>query len=324
MGKLKELISKYESNSFYLLFIGLLAAMFFTATFLINRSISIDGGHWFWSGALRFIITIFLMALVIVLFRGINFFIDVLKDYKEHFIFWNIAGTLGFGIFYSMICFAADFSAAWMVATTWQLTIICSLFVLAFYGKKLSKKVWFFTFFIFLGVCLVNFNSFDINELKSTFIGFIAVLIAAFAYPIGNQMVWEEKSKRHKKLDFKTHVLENAFAKVFLMTLGSFPVWLVLYFMLEIDFMPTNGQVLSVIIISLLSGVIATSLFLYARSKADNSKKIMLVDAAQSGEVVFALAGEILFLNLIFPSFIAITGVIITIFGLVMITKIED
>lgn len=302
---------------------GLIAAMFFTATFLINRSISIDGGHWFWSASLRFIFTVLMMSVVIIVFKGFNFFIDVLKDYKKHFIFWNIAGTLGFGIFYAMICFAADFSPAWMVATTWQLTIIASLFVLAFYGKKLSKKIWFFTILIFIGVCLVNFSSFDINELKTVLIGFIAVLVAAFAYPIGNQMVWEEKSKRHKNLDFKIDVLENAFAKVFLMTLGSFPVWLSLFFILDIDFLPTNGQILSVSVISLLSGVVATSIFLYARSKADDSKKIMIVDATQSGEVVFALLGEMLFLNLAMPSFIAMLGVVITIIGLIVITKID-
>ena len=51
---------------------GLIAAMFFTATFLINRSISIDGGHWFWSASLRFIFTVIMMGDLSTLYRTQN------------------------------------------------------------------------------------------------------------------------------------------------------------------------------------------------------------------------------------------------------------
>ena len=323
MEKLKQFINKYETNTLYILLISLLAAMFFSATFLINRSISIDGGHWYWSGALRFFFTLVLMSIVIILFKGSDFLKKILLDYKNNFIFWNIAGTLGFGVFYSMICFASDFSPAWMVATTWQLTIIASLFVLAFYGQKLSKKIWFFTVLIFIGICLVNFSAFNIDEFKTLIIGFVAVLIAAFAYPIGNQMVWEKKKKREETKSDKIEVLNNAFSKVFLLTLGSFPLWIVLFFVLGIDFLPSSGQISNVIMISFLSGVVGGSLFLYARSKANTSKKIMMVDACQSGEVIFTLIGEIIFLNLAIPGILAFAGVVITIIGLIAITKME-
>lgn len=323
MGKIKELISKYESNSIYLFTIGMISAVFFTVTFLINSAISIDGGHWYWSGSLRFIIMLILLSILLLILKGINFYIEILKDYKKNFIFWNISGTLGFGVFYSLICFAADFSPAWVVATTWQLSIISSLFVLTLYGRKLSKKIWFFTFFIFFGVCLVNFQSFDMEVFKTTLIGFIAVIVAGFAYPLGNQMVWEEKSKRHQKQDFKMDVLDNAFAKVFLMTLGSLPLWIGLFIFLGIDFLPTKAQIINVSIIALLSGVVATTLFMYARSKADTSKKIMLVDSTLAGEVVIALFAEILFLGLPIPSISAFVGIVIIMVGLIAILKID-
>lgn len=65
---------------------------------------------------------------------------------------------------------------------------------------------------------------------------------------------------------------------------------------------PSSSQYINVGLITFLSGIIATSLFLYARSQADSSSKIVLVDACQSGEVVFALVGEIVFLNAVIPN----------------------
>jgi len=317
---MKSLIQKYENSSSFLLIIGLLAALFFSATFLINRAISLDGGHWYWSATLRFFYTILFLGLGFIFFKGINYFKVVIKEYFSHFKFWTISGTIGFGFFYSLICFAADFSPGWVVATTWQLTILASLFVLHFFGQKLSKKIWFFTFIIFIGITLVNLSHFDTSNLDSLLLGFIPVLIAAISYPLGNQLVWEEKKRRKEKNDKNLYILKNAFVKVFLLTLGSFPLWIVLYFTTDAK-LPSQGQYLSVALIALLSGVVATSLFLYARSLANSSSKLIAVDASQSGEVFFALLGEIIFLDALFPNEIGIIGIFVTISGLILLIK---
>lgn len=319
MNKIKDTIKKYENNSSFLLIIGLLSALFFSATFLINRAISLDGGHWYFSASLRFVYTLLFLSLGFILFKGLKYFKQIIEEYLQNFRFWTIAGTIGFGFFYSLICYAADFSPAWVVATTWQMTILASLFVLAFFGQKISKKIWFFTFIIFVGITLVNLSHFNINNLEELILGFLPVLLAAFSYPIGNQLVWEEKNKR-KKANRDVKVLSNAFVKVFLLTLGSFPLWIVLYFLTDTS-TPNQGQFLSVALIALLSGVIATSLFLYARSHANTATKLVLVDASQSGEVFFALLGEIIFLNLAFPNILGLIGIFITILGLVILTK---
>lgn len=319
MNKLKLYIKQYEDNSSFLLIIGLLAALFFSATFLINRAISLDGGHWFWSGTLRFLYTLLFLALGLIFFKGFSYFKAVIAEYKANFKFWTLSGTIGFGIFYSLICYAANFSPGWVVATTWQLTILASLFVLSFFGQKLSKKIWFFTVVIFLGVSLVNISHFDINNLEALLLGFLPVLVAAFAYPLGNQLVWEEK-KRRKESNKDMTIINNAFVKVFLLTLGSLPLWSVLYFTTDAG-TPSSGQYINVAMIAILSGVIATSLFLYARSKANTSEKLVAVDASQSGEVFFALLGEMIFLNAAFPNMIGIIGVVITILGLVILVK---
>lgn len=319
MNTLISNIKKYEHTSAYLLIIGLLSGVFFTATFLINRAISLDGGHWFFSGALRVFYAVLFISLGFIVLKGFDYFKSVIKEYIEHFRFWTIAGTIGFGFFYSLLCYAADFSPAWVVATTWQVTIISSLFVLAFFGKKLSKKIWFFTIIIFAGITMVNLSHFDINNIEPLLLGFLPVLIASFCYPFGNQMVWEEKTKRIEK-NKDSKVLNNTFVKVFLLTLGSFPFWVILYFLSDAT-TPTYSQYVNVGLITLLSGIIATSLFLYARSHADTSSKIVLVDATQSGEVFFALIGEIIFLNAAIPNGMGIAGLIITLVGLIALTK---
>ena len=37
-----------------LMLLGLAAGMFFSATFILNRAMSLEGGHWYWSAALRY------------------------------------------------------------------------------------------------------------------------------------------------------------------------------------------------------------------------------------------------------------------------------
>lgn len=310
---------KYQNESFFLLIVGLLAAMFFSATFIINRAISLDGGHWFWSASLRYMYTIIFLSVGFIALKGFSYFKAVLKEYFQNIVFWSIAGTIGFGFFYSLICYAADFSPGWVVATTWQMTILASLFVLTFFGKKLSKKIWFFTFIVFVGVTLVNLSHFDLDAIDKLLLGFLPVLIAAFSYPIGNQLVWERKVKKEQEGD-DIKVLNNSFAKVFLLIIGSSPFWFILYFLVE-PTSPSNGQFISVAMVSILSGIIATTLFLYARNHANTTPKLMLVDATQCGSVFFALFGEVLFLDGSFPNAIGWLGLFVTITGLLFLTK---
>ncbi len=319
MYNIQEFIKKHEGNSSFLLAVGLLSALFFSATFLINRAISLDGGHWYFSASLRFLYTLLFLTLGFILFKGFSYFKLIILEYIENIRFWTVSGTIGFGFFYSLICYAADFSPAWVVATTWQITILASLFVLAFFGQKLSKKIWFFTFIIFLGITLVNLSHFDINNIEALLLGSLPILIASFSYPIGNQLVWEEKKKR-KEFNKDIRIINNAFVKVFLLTLGSLPLWIVLYFLTDAT-VPSQEQYLSVAMIAILSGVIATSLFLYVRSHANTPSKLVLVDASQSGEVFFALLGEVIFLNVAFPNSIGLIGIIITIVGLIILMK---
>ncbi|MGK0255639.1 MAG: drug/metabolite transporter (DMT)-like permease [Arcobacteraceae bacterium] len=305
-----------KASPIFLLLAGLLSALFFSATFIINKMISIDGGHWFYSASLRYMYTLFFISILLIGFKGFDYFKSVLLEYKNNIGFWTLSGTIGFGIFYSMICYAAEFSPAWILVTTWQLTIFASIFVLAIFGNKISKITIFSTILVLAGITIVNLDHFSGSHISSVLYAAIPVIIAAFAFPLGNQLVWQEKKKRD------VPVLNNAFAKVFLLTLGSSPLWFILFAFLDVG-IPSISQLQNVAIISIISGVIATSLFLYVRNKADSSSKIMIVDATISAEVIFTLLVEVLFLNAVMPSSLGLFGILLTIFALIFMVYFD-
>ena len=307
---------------FRLMLLGLAAGMFFSATFILNRVMSLEGGHWYWSAALRYAYMIALLGTGLRVFKGKEYFSRVLAELKKNGVFWMVSGTIGFGGFYSLICFAADYSPGWVVATTWQMTIIASLFVLTLFGKSFSRKIWLYSAIVFCGVFLVNISQAETTNIMSLAWGASPVLLAAFLYPFGNQLVWEAKHGRKGLPELDDSLLDNAFAKVFLLSIGSVPFWLLLYPFTSAT-LPSQGQLVNVALVALFSGVIATSLFLSARNGADNASKLAAVDATQSSEVIFALAGETLLLQISLPNATAVLGMLIACAGLIAFVRHE-
>ncbi len=307
---------------FRLMLLGLAAGMFFSATFILNRVMSLEGGHWYWSAALRYAYMIAFLGTGLRVFKGKEYFNRVLAELKKNGVFWMVSGTIGFGGFYSLICFAADYSPGWVVATTWQMTIIASLFVLTLFGKSFSRKIWLYSAIVFSGVFLVNISQVETTNIMSLVWGASPVLLAAFLYPFGNQLVWEAKHGRKGLPELDVVLLDNAFAKVFLLSIGSVPFWLLLYPFTSAT-LPSQGQLVNVALVALFSGVIATSLFLSARNGADNASKLAAVDATQSSEVIFALAGETLLLQISLPNATAVLGMLIACAGLIAFVRHE-
>lgn len=307
---------------FHLMLLGLAAGMFFSATFILNRVMSLEGGHWYWSAALRYAYMIVFLGAALRACKGGAYFRRVLSEFKRNRLFWVMSGSIGFGGFYSLICFAADYSPGWVVATTWQMTIIASLFVLTIFGKSFSRKIWVYSAIVFSGVFLVNISQVERANIMSTVLGASPVLLAAFLYPLGNQLVWEAKQGRKGLPELDTGLLDNAFAKVFLLSVGSLPFWLLLYPFTSAT-LPGQGQIVNVAMVALFSGVIATSLFLSARNSADSASKLAAVDATQSSEVIFALAGETLLLQTSLPNTTAILGMFVACAGLIAFVRHE-
>jgi len=298
---------------------GLLAALFFSSTFIVNKYIANEGGHWFWSATLRYIYMLIILAFGFYIFKGQKYLKTLIAEFFNHCLFWSIAGSIGFGMFYAIICYVADSSPAWVVATTWQFTIISSLFILHFFGKKISKLTWTFVLIMFIGISLINFAYIKTDDITNQIFNICLILIASFAYPIGNQLVWEVQKGRKVLPKIRKDILKNTFSKVFLLSLGSLPFWVVLSLFFEVG-VPSYNQFICMLLIAVFSGITATSLFLYARSKANTPSKIALVDATQSGEVLFTLFVEIIFLSAMIPTTIGFFGIFLVVMGLVSLT----
>lgn len=295
--------------------IGLLAGLFFSTTFILNRAMSLEGGHWFWSASLRYGYMFILLLIGLWCTQGSRYMKNVIQEFTTNWRFWILCGSIGFGGFYSLICFAADFAPGWVVATTWQLTIIASLVVLMLFGRSFSPKIGFFSLVVFCGVFLVNLSQMQNVGIVTLLLGALPVLGAAFCYPMGNQLVWEAQNGHNKLPKINRELLSNTFTKVLLLTLGSLPFWTILFIVMR-PAPPSGGQLLSVALVALFSGVIATTLFLNARHQAKNASELAAVDATQASEVIFALGGEVFFLGAALPNLIGIIGILITGIGL--------
>lgn len=309
-----------------LLGIGILAAFFFSSTFVLNRAMSLSGGFWVWSASLRYLwMIVFLTIGLLVAGRG-RLLLDSLRLLRRHWLFWLTAGSVGFGIFYAGISFAASYAPSWVVATTWQFTVLASPFVLLLYGRRVPWRGVAFTILIFAGIILVSLGEAQAAPWQDVILGAVPVLIAAVANPLGLQLVWEASANRGGggQGRLRSHIphisdpaLTNPFTRVLLMSLGSLPFWLLLIVVTQPP-PPTTNQWINTALVAISSGVIATSLFLSARHQAHGAYELAAVDATQSAEVIFSVGGEVLILGGALPGPLGWAGIILTIAGLVL------
>ncbi len=307
-----------------LIALGILSGAFFSSTFILNEVMSLAGGHWVWSASLRYAFMVVLLTLIIVGKGGFKHFRDVLTLFRVHWKFWTLAGSIGFGGFYALICFSADFSPGWVIAATWQSTVVASLFVFTLFCRSFPRRIWFFSSFIFVGGILVTVSHVEHFDLSQLIIGGAPVLVAAFCYPFGNQLVWEAQNGDGDKIPkIQSQLLGNVFNKVFLMTLGSIPLWIILV-LSKSPPPPSIEQIMNSALVALLSGICATSIFLYARNLAKTSNELAGVDATQASEVVFALIGGIILLGGNMPSVLAFIGLAMILVGLTFFIKYQN
>ncbi len=350
-----------------LILLGLLAGAFFSSTFILIELMITAGGHGFWSARLRYVFMWLIITLIITRQYGVDRIKELTTIFHQYWRFWCLTGSIGFGMFYTGICYAADHVAGWVVAATFMFTVVTSLLVLLAFGQRFDKKFIGYALLVFIGVVLVNVSEgllasavTDINATPMTqmlLYGALPALIAAFSYPIGNQLVWQvsynakrvNADKRHAAESetlagnvgqhvialpsqsslqlliaripaIETLLLQNAFNKVWLMTLGSLPFWLLLGMIVRPK-LPAASQLFNTLLVALLAGVAATTIFLYARDQAKTSSEVAGVDSTQASEVIFALIGGILLLNHALPSVMGLIGIALIMLGLVLFAK---
>ena len=282
---------------------------------------SLQGGNWVWTASLRYAYMLVILATWLALAGKSRVVKAVWAAYLRNWCFWTIAGSTGFGVFYSLLTFSASFAPGWVVATTWQSTILATPVVLLIFGKKVPVRGVLFTGLIFLGIVLVTYEQATAVSLQQMLLGIFPVIGAAFAYPIGNQLLWEA---RHGKTGviprIDDPVLDDSIARVLIMVLGSVPFWIVLVLALHPP-APSAAQFVNTAIVAVLSGVVATTLFFHARHRARTPFELSAVDATQSTEVIFSLLGEIVFLHGSYPGLAGTLGIALSVVGLILYVR---
>lgn len=298
---------------------GIGSAFFFSFTFILNRSMNISGGSWIWSSSLRYI---FMLPILFSIVLTKNQLIDVLKSIKNSPIKWILWSTVGFGLFYAPLSFASEYGASWLVAGTWQITIIAGALMSPLFFKyietekgiakvrnKIPKKTLIISSIILIGIFLMLFGEAEHISLLQSFLVIIPVIIAAFSYPLGNR----------KMMEFCSEDI-NTIQRVFGMTLCSMPFWIILsIYGISLVGFPSTQQIFQTFLVAIFSGVIATVLFFKATDiVSKDSHKLAVIESTQSGEVIFTALGGIFILNDRVPGVFGVIGIVLVVFGMIL------
>ncbi|RDU35761.1 multidrug resistance efflux transporter family protein [Neobacillus piezotolerans] len=295
--------------------LGIASAFFFAFTFVLNRSMELSGGHWIWSASLRYF---FMVPLLLLLVAGRKNLKPLFEEMKQQPGAWLLWSTIGFGLFYAPICFAAAFSPGWLIAGTWLVTIVSgSLLSPLFFETRNGERVrgripvkgMLMSIIILAGVAVMQLEHAKTLGMKEFLFGVIPVLIATFAYPLGNRKMMDVAGGR---LD--------TFQRVLGMTIASLPFWigLSLYGAVTTD-LPSKSQLFQSAGVAISSGVIATVLFFMATDIVrGDMTKMAAVEATQSIEILFALGGEVLFLATPLPSALSWAGIALVVAGMAL------
>ena len=329
---------------------GLIASAFFSTSFVLYQLMSVQGGHWFWSASFRCFFMWLLLSVFILLQNKLNpsKLLALCKLFASHWQFWCVTGGIGLGT-YGLLAFAADYAEGWVIAATYLFTVVASLVVLSFFGQSFQKKVIVYSVIVFIGVVLANVGE-GLRHSTSQgtdwhallLFGALPAFIASFCFPLGNQLIWQagqpkgvathhtdaiskaannETSKLLQKVPQVTSpLLSNPLHKVWLMSLGSLPMWLVLGIMVQPP-APSVSQMTISFLVALMAGVLGTTTFLHARSLAKQPQQLAAVDATQGSEIIFALLGGMLLLHTPMPSGLSFVGIALVIIGLVLFAK---
>lgn len=284
---------------------GVLASLFFAFTFIFNRSMNLGGGYWIWSASLRYFFT---LPILWFLVKSRKETALVHGEIKAHPVSWLLWSTVGFGLFYAPLTQASVYGESWFVAATWQITIVAGILLTPLFGKPVPVKNLGFSGVILVGIFLLQVSHFRNMEVAHMGTAFLLILLAAFSYPLGNR-------KMMSKCPGKMTTLQRVYG----MTLCSMPFWILLSVYGAVTHgLPSFGQVVQSFVVALFSGVAATLLFFEATNLVrHNPKQLAVIEATQSGEVLFTLLGGILFLGDPVPSAAGFAGILLIVAGMV-------
>lgn len=282
---------------------GILASFFFAFTFILNRSMNLGGGYWLWSACLRYL---FMLPMLALLVWREHSWPEIRTEIRRRPRRWVLWSTVGFGLFYMPLTMASIYGESWFVAATWQLTIVAGVLLTPLFGRAVPVKNFLMSTVVLCGIFLLQVPNIRAGALDHIVMPLVLILIAAFSYPLGN-----------RKMMILCEL--TTLQRVFGMTLCSMPFWLVLSVLAFLRAgLPSGGQVVQSLAVALFSGVIATILFFKATDLVKNNpRQLAVVEATQSGEVLFTLLGGILFLGDSVPDALGLCGILVVVVGMV-------
>ncbi|MFD4492919.1 DMT family transporter [Lysinibacillus fusiformis] len=295
--------------------IGIVASLFFAVTFILNHAMEMQGGSWLWSASLRYFFMLPFLLIIVFYRRGFSQLSNEIKAQPTAWLLWSF---VGFVLFYAPLTYAAAFGPGWLVSGTWQFTIVAGvllapLFMTVIAGKKVRQKIPFVSLLIscviLVGILLIQTPQAQSVSFKSLMLGILPVIVAAFAYPLGNRKMMDVCGGRI-----------DTFQRVLGMTIASMPAWIIMaiYALFTVG-LPSTGQLFQSLLVGISSGVIATILFFIATDRVkDHQGKLAAVEATQSTEILFVIIGEVILLGIPFPNSIALAGLGVIIVGMLL------
>lgn len=296
--------------------IALASALFFTCTYVLNRAAAVEGGHWAWTASLRYLITLPLMLPLMRSQGGIGPVWRAIRAHPGPWLAWSGIGFVGF---YLCLSFAAASGPSWLVAGTFQLTVIAGMLCAPFLYRDARARIPLPALFagvvVVAGVLLMQFGHGGGALDRAGWIALACVAVSAVAYPLGN---------RGLLLHLENHPGDtpalNATQRVFGMTLASQPLWLVVAVYAGVEAgAPSLGQVGLAAGVALGAGVIATVLFFHATGLVrSDPTALAATEAMQAAEILFATVIGALWLGEAWPQGRALVGALVVCIGIVL------
>ncbi|WP_274940074.1 DMT family transporter [Chordicoccus furentiruminis] len=295
-----------QKNFIRAFMMGVLASFFFAFNFILIRSMNLGGGYFLWTACLRYLFTLPLIALVLIRKDG---FAPVFSSIRKDPAKWLLWSTVGFGLFYAPLSAASVYGESWFTASIWQFTIVAGVLLTPLFGKKIPGRSLACSFVIVSGILLMQYSRIRLGVKADWPMLILTMGIATFSYPLGNR----------KTMQLTAGDGLTTPQRIFGMTLCSIPFWAVCSI---VSFakagLPAPSQCLQAFLVALLAGVIATILFFHATDMVrDDPRQLAVVEATQSGEVIFTAIMGILILKDSMPDAFALVGIVIIIAGMI-------
>lgn len=287
--------------------LGTLASFFFAFNFILIRRMNLGGGYFLWTACLRYSFTLPLMALLLIRGRG---FSAVFSSIARKPLAWIVWSTVGFGLFYAPLSAASVYGESWFTAAIWQFTIVAGVLLTPLFGKRIPLRNLLCSGLIVCGILLMQWAKLRQGVHASWGMLLLMMGIATFSYPLGNRRMMQTVQDDHLSTP----------QRVFGMTLCSMPFWLVCTgISVRNAGLPSAGQLAQSFLIALMAGTIATVLFFTATTLVrDNPRQLAVVEATQSGEVIFTVLLGVLLLHDSAPDSFGLAGIAVIVLGMVL------